>query len=155
MIKDGKGIGSKRKNYLSVPYELILAFSCQTAGALIDDDCELNVWSRGAPKVSIDFSKSNVDVIQIYQFLNNKISWAKLHGTPDYVDPTPPNMDKKQTKLGNMIDWLGDNAKQVSSEEIERKFKTEFPILLDDEKVEIVSWCGTWLAAKEKAIVQT
>jgi hypothetical protein len=93
----------------------------------------------GAPKISINLSKSNVDLFQIYQFLNNKISWARMQGRPDYIDPTPPKMDKKQTKIGNMIDWLGDNAKQVSAADIEQKFKTEFPILLDDEKVEIVS----------------
>ncbi|KAL3918583.1 MAG: hypothetical protein SGARI_007430 [Bacillariaceae sp.] len=43
ICKDGKGIGSKRKNYISVPYDTVLAFSIQTAGALLDDDCELHV----------------------------------------------------------------------------------------------------------------
>ena len=141
-MKDGKGIGSKRKNYRSITYKSIQAYSCQTAGYLTDDDCEINIWSGDGGKCSIDFSKSNVDVFQIYQFLNCKISWARMKGTPDYVDPTPPRPAKKQTKVGNIIDWLGDNAKQISAPEIEQKFKTEFPILLDDEKVEIVSITG-------------
>mmetsp|Transcript_8730 Transcript_8730/g.13951 ORF Transcript_8730/g.13951 Transcript_8730/m.13951 type:complete len:662 (-) Transcript_8730:1578-3563(-) len=142
LLKDGKGIGSKRKNYRSITYKSIQAYSCQTAGYLTDDDCEINIWSGDGGKCSIDFSKSNVDVFQIYQFLNCKISWARMQGTPDFVDPTPPRPAKKQTKVGNIIDWLGDNAKQISAPEIEQKFKTEFPILLDDEKVEIAFKSG-------------
>lgn len=142
LIKDGKGIGSKRKNYLSVPYDTIVAFGVQTSGAVLDDDCELFVYTTGVPKISIDFAKSNVDVFQIYQLLNAKVTWAQMRGTPDYVDPVPPNMDQKQTKAGDLIDWLGDNAKQVDAQEVETQFKTQFPILLKDEKVEIAFKSG-------------
>ena len=45
LIKDGKGIGSKRKNYLSIPYDSIMAYSVQSSGALLDDDTELNIWT--------------------------------------------------------------------------------------------------------------
>jgi Bacterial PH domain len=93
--KDGKGIGSKRKNYVSIPYETICAYSVETAGAVLDKDCSLNVWSTGYPSVSIDFATSNVDLFQIYQWLNVKVTGQELKGTPDYVDPVPPNMDKK------------------------------------------------------------
>jgi hypothetical protein len=141
LIKDGKGVGSKRKNYLSVPYDTIQAFSVQTAGK-VDFDVELNIWSTGVPKVSIDFSKSNADIYQLYQLLNAKVAWAQSRGTADYVDPIPPNMDKKQTTAGNVIDWFGDNAKQVDAQEVETIFKTEFPILLADEKVEMAFKSG-------------
>ncbi|KAL3918582.1 MAG: hypothetical protein SGARI_007429 [Bacillariaceae sp.] len=99
-------------------------------------------WSIGYPKLSLDFSASNVDMFQIYQFMNAKMHVAKMKGTADEIDPTPPNMDQKQTKLGDMIDWLGDNAKQVDALEVEQLFKTEFPILLADEKVEIAFKSG-------------
>lgn len=142
LIKDGKGVGSKRKNYLSLPYENITAFSVQSASALVDDDTELNVWSLALSKLSIDFAKSNVDIFQVYQFLNVKIAWAKTRGTSDVIDPIPPNMDQKQTTAGNVIDWLGDNAKQVDATAVEQMFKTEFPILLSDETVEIAFKSG-------------
>ena len=100
LIKDGKGIGSKRKNYLSIPYDTIQAFSVQSPSALVDDDSELNVWTLAYYKLSIDFSKSNVNIFQIYQFLNAKIEWAKLRGTQDKIDPVPPNVNKKQTTGG-------------------------------------------------------
>lgn len=142
LIKDGKGIGSKRKNYQSIPYDTILAFSVQTAGSLLDADCELNIWTTGFPSFSHDFASANVDMFQIYQFLNTKIKWSTDRGTQDYIDPVPPNMEKKQTRIGNAIDWLGDNAQQVNAKEVENTFKTEFPILLDDEVVEIAFKSG-------------
>jgi hypothetical protein len=130
------------KNYLSLPYKSIQAFSVQSAGALLDTDSELNIWTSAHPKVSIDFATANVDIYQIYQFLNAKIAWAKQRGTADFVDPVPPNMDQKQTKAGNIIDWLGDNAKQVDAKEVEQYFKTQYPVLLADEKVEIAFKSG-------------
>lgn len=108
----------------------------------MDSDSELVVYSTGVPKISIDFAAANVDMYQIYQLLNTKIRWSTDRGTADFIDPVPPNMDKKQTKLGDMIDWLGDNAKQVDAQEVESHFKTEHPILLKDEKVELAFKSG-------------
>ena len=142
LIKDGKGIGSKRKNYLSIPYATIQAFSVQSAGALLDDDSVLTIYSSAVQRVSIDFSAANVDIFQIYQLLNAKIPWSQDRGASDYVDPVPPNLDQKQTTAGNIIDWLGDNAKQVDAQEVEIHFKTVFPILLEDEKVELAFKSG-------------
>ena len=142
LIKDGKGIGSKRKNYLSIPYDTILAFAVQSAGSMLDEDCELEVWSNGYPKVAINFSASNVDIFQIYQLLNAKVKFQAARGTGDAIDAVPPNMDQKQTKAGNLIDWLGDNAKQVDVQMVENKLKTEFPVLFADEKVELAFQSG-------------
>jgi hypothetical protein len=154
LIKDGKGIGSKRKNYLSIPYTSIQAFSVETAGSL-DGDVELHVWGSGVPHISIDFAKSNVDIFQLQQLLNSKVTWGKSssssasskqsgHPPPPMVtiDSTPPNMDQKQTAAGNFIDWLGDNAKQIDAAEVEQKFKTDTPILLANETVQIAFQSG-------------
>ena len=142
LIKDGKGIGSKRKNYKSIPYDSILAFAVQTAGSLLDADCELHVWTNGIPKISIDFAASNVDVFQIYQLLNVKVTFQAARGTGDEIDATPPKLEKKQTRAGNVIDWIGDNARQVNAQEVETKLKTEYPVLLQDEKVELAFQSG-------------
>lgn len=53
LVKDGKGVGSKRKNYLSIPYSSIQAFSIETSGAVFDGDCELMIYPSAAPPVSI------------------------------------------------------------------------------------------------------
>jgi len=142
LIKDGKGVGGKRKNYRSIPYDTILAFAVQTAGKFLDKDAELFIYSNGIPYASINFSAANVDVFQIYQYLNTKVQWTHSRGEQDYIDPVPPNMHQKQSKLGNAIDWLGDNAKQVDAKEIETQFKTEFPILCGDEVVQIAFKSG-------------
>lgn len=141
LIKDGKGIGSRRKN-LSIPYDTILAFAVQTAGSLLDQDCELDIWTTVKPKLSINFSSTNVDIFQIYQFLNMKVDLQTARGTGDVIDATPPKLDKKQTNAGNVIDWLGDKARQVDHEMVEEKLKTEFPILLEQETVELAFQSG-------------
>jgi Bacterial PH domain len=142
LIKDGKGVGGKRKNYLSIPYDAILAFSVQTSAAAIDDDVELNIWTSAYSKVTIDMAKSNVDLFQLYQYINSKIKWSQDRGVSDEIDPTPPNMDKKQSKMGNIVDWLGDNAKQIVAADVEKMFKIDYPILLGDEKVELAFKSG-------------
>ena len=142
LIKDGKGIGSKRKNYLSIPYDSIQGFSVQSAGAVLDGDCELILYTNAVPHVSIDLASSNVNIFQIYQFFNSKIQWSLNQGTADYVDPVPPNTDKTQASLGSAFDWLRDNAMQVDPRTIEDQFKTTFPILLADEQVELAFKSG-------------
>jgi len=141
IMKDGKGIGSKRKNYKSIPYSSIQAFSIQTAGKC-DDDSELKVWSTGIPVITIDFASSQVNVYNIQQYLNSKISWGASKGTQDVFDPIPPNMDVEQSALGNAIDWLGDNSKQIETEEVEKMFKIDSPMLLKNENVMLAFRCG-------------
>lgn len=141
LIKDGKGIGGKSKNYVSVPYTSIQAFSVETAGSL-DGDVELHVWGSGVPHISIDFAKSNVDIFQLQQLLNSKVTWGESRGHQEVIDSVPPNMDQKQTTAGNIIDWLGDNAKQIDAAEVEQKFKTDTPILLANETVQIAFQSG-------------
>jgi Bacterial PH domain len=142
IIKDGKGVGNKRKSYLTIPYDSILAFGVQTSAAAIDDDVELSLWTTAHTKIKLDMAKGKVDLFQLYQYLNSKIKWSVDRGTSDVIDATPPNMDKKQTKLGNVVDWLGDNAKQIVAADVEKMFKTDYPILLGDEKVELAFKSG-------------
>lgn len=49
---------------------------------------------------------------------------------------------KRESTVGKMMDWMGDNAKQINTLEAETHFKTKFPILLRDERVEIVFQSG-------------
>lgn len=71
LIKDGKGIGSKRKNYLSIPYDTIQAFSVQSAGVW-DGDMELKVWTAGSFTHRIDFAKGQVDLFAVQAYMNSK-----------------------------------------------------------------------------------
>ena len=140
LIKDGKGVGGKRKNYKSIPYESIQAYAVETAGKF-DGDVSIKVYSSGIREAKISFAGANVDIYQIQQFLNGKVAFATAH-KGDVIDATPPNMSKKQSTLGNVIDWFGDNAKQVSSEQVEETFKTTMPVLLNEEKVQVAFKSG-------------
>jgi len=51
-------------------------------------------------------------------------------------------MDQKQSSAGNIIDWFGDNSKQVDIAVVETTFKTTMPVLLPDEKVELAFKSG-------------
>jgi hypothetical protein len=142
LIKDGKGIGNKRKNYKSIPYKFIQAFSVESAGKF-DGDVSVKIWSTGIRTTKIDFAKANCDIYQIQQFLNAQVAMAvSSEGQKDAIDPTPPNMDKKQSTAGNIMDWFGDNASQVSAAEVDTIFKTEMPVLLQNEVVEIAFKSG-------------
>jgi hypothetical protein len=138
LIKEGKGIGSKRKNYVSIFYSKIQAWSVQTAGTL-DGDVELQVWSTGIRWRKINFATSNVDIFQLQQVMNSKVGMAVLEArcTKDKIDAIKPaHLSQKQTAAGNLIDFLGDNAKEVDAKKVEHRFKHETPILLEDEIVE-------------------
>jgi hypothetical protein len=109
---------------------------------MLDGDVSLEVWSSGVRHAKIEFGRSNFDIYEIQQFLNTQVSWSTKHKGEDVVDDTPPNMDKKQSTAGNIMDWFGDNAKQVSVAEVDTIFKTTMPVLLQHEIVELAFKSG-------------
>ena len=58
-----QGITGKKKDFSSLPYSKLQAFSVETAGVL-DLDSELELWFSGLGKVKFEFvSKANVSYI--------------------------------------------------------------------------------------------
>ena len=58
-----QGITGKKKDFTSLPYSKIQAFSVETAGVL-DLDSELEIWFSGLGKVKFEFvAKANVSYI--------------------------------------------------------------------------------------------
>jgi len=55
-----QGITGKKRDYSSLPYSKVQAFSVETAGTL-DLDAELDLWFSGLGKVRLEF-KGKVDV---------------------------------------------------------------------------------------------
>ncbi|GAA0189958.1 MULTISPECIES: PH domain-containing protein [Micrococcaceae] len=55
-----QGITGKKRDYTSLPYSKVQAFSVETAGTL-DLDAELDLWFSGLGKVRLEF-KGKVDV---------------------------------------------------------------------------------------------
>lgn len=49
-----QGITGKKKDYTSLPYSKVQAFSIETAGTF-DLDCELDLWFSGMGKIRFEF----------------------------------------------------------------------------------------------------
>lgn len=49
-----QGVTGKKKDFTSLPYSKIQAFSVETAG-VFDLDCELELWFSGLGKVKLEF----------------------------------------------------------------------------------------------------
>jgi hypothetical protein len=66
-----QGITGKKKDFSSLPYSKIQAFSVETAGVL-DLDSELELWFSGLGKVKFEFtSQSNVS--EICRLISTKV----------------------------------------------------------------------------------
>ena len=66
-----KGLTGTKKDYTSLPYSKIQAFSVETAG-ILDLDCELELWFSGLGKVRFEF-KGNFDIAEFNKILSNYI----------------------------------------------------------------------------------
>lgn len=64
-----QGITGKKKDFSSLPYSKVQAFSVETAGAL-DVDSELELWFSGLGKVRFEF-KGQVDIRAIGQTIGS------------------------------------------------------------------------------------
>ena len=62
-----QGMTGKKKDYTSLPYAKITAFSVETAGVL-DLDGELDLWFSGLGHVRFEFS-GRCDIVQIGQMI--------------------------------------------------------------------------------------
>lgn len=65
-----QGVTGKRKDYASLPYRRISAFSVETSG-VFDIDSELEVWFAGVGKVRFEFT-GRCDVSEISRIIAEK-----------------------------------------------------------------------------------
>jgi len=66
-----QGLTGTKKDYTSLPYSKVQAFSVETAG-LLDLDSELELWFSGLGKVKFEF-KGNFDIAAFNKVLSNYI----------------------------------------------------------------------------------
>jgi len=62
-----KGMTGKKRDFTSLPYSKIQAFSIETAGSF-DMDAELDLWFSGVGKVRLEF-KGGTDIRQLGQMI--------------------------------------------------------------------------------------
>lgn len=66
-----QGMSGAKKDFTSLPYSKVQAFSVETAGKL-DNDCELELWFSGLGKVKFEF-KSNFDIRSFNKLLSKYV----------------------------------------------------------------------------------
>lgn len=66
-----QGITGKKKDYTSLPYSKITAFSVETAG-VFDLDSELDIWFAGLGNVRFEFV-ANANVTQICKIISSYV----------------------------------------------------------------------------------
>ena len=66
-----QGITGKKKDFSSLPYSKIQAFSVETAGVL-DLDSELELWFSGLGKVKFEFT-ANCNVADICRMISERV----------------------------------------------------------------------------------
>ncbi|MEX0913772.1 MAG: PH domain-containing protein [Demequina sp.] len=62
-----QGVSGKKKDFTSLPYAKVQAWSVETAGTL-DIDAELTLWLTGAGQVRFDFA-GQVDVVYLSKLI--------------------------------------------------------------------------------------
>ena len=68
---NAQGITGTKKDFSSLPYSKIQAFSVETAGVL-DFDSELEIWISGMGKVKFEFV-SRANVTQICRMISDRV----------------------------------------------------------------------------------
>jgi hypothetical protein len=66
-----QGLTGKKKDYSSLPYSKIQAFSVETAGTF-DRDSELELWLSGLGKVKLEFG-GKVDIREISRLIGSRV----------------------------------------------------------------------------------
>ena len=66
-----QGITGKKKDFTSLPYSKIQAFSIETAGVL-DLDSELELWFSGLGKIRLEFV-SRANVTEFYRMISMNV----------------------------------------------------------------------------------
>lgn len=66
-----QGVTGKKKDYTSLPYSKVQAFSVETAGHF-DLDSELEIWFSGLGKVKLEFTGGS-DIVQIGQLIGGYV----------------------------------------------------------------------------------
>lgn len=66
-----QGVTGKKKDFTSLPYSKIQAYSVETAGVL-DTDCELDLWFSGLGKVRLEFINT-MNIAEICKLISEKV----------------------------------------------------------------------------------
>jgi hypothetical protein len=141
LIVDVQGWSGKKVEWKSIPYTAIRAFAVQSAGSW-DRDAEVflytkTYWINGGPGSVFqqDLRKGKSDIIAMQAYLA-----AQIMGRDDGAAALPPPVDAEPPSapagVGGFLEWVGNDAHEISVEDTDRQLHENPRILQEDEKVE-------------------
>jgi len=139
-VIDVQGFTGKRKEYMSVPLDVIRSWSVESAGSF-DRDMELRLWFKGHwnNKVKQDLRKGKADIFAIQSHIAHFIigsadGTAALANAQAY-EPSPPGAATK------LLGFLND-AHMKDPVEVTSTLRSSPALLQDDESIEAAFKCG-------------
>jgi hypothetical protein len=84
----------------------------------------------------IDFNKNFVDMVKMKYYLSQRILYLNKmeQGAPIPMEKLT-NQVEVGGGLGKLVDWIGNNQRELDPDELDRELHANTHILLDDEKV--------------------
>merc|ERR1719183_790587 len=118
--------------YQSIPWDSLITFGVETAGYWPDQDTKLWFWTKmtKVPYFALEFKKANENA-QIYDIV--KYVNSKMLG-PDSGDAAL--LQTKEKGIMDLFHWFKGNMAEIDKTDTERIFKTEMPILQQNEFVD-------------------
>jgi len=145
LIVDVQGWSGKKVEYRSLPYTSIGAFGVESAGAL-DADAEFKLYTvmtwPTMTRVEQDLRKGTSNLAEIQALLCNRILGSQLPDKGSLQPSAPAQGAEPAAKKGNVLDWLGSNARKISAADAEARLSTNPPILQKGEKVRLAYKVG-------------
>ncbi len=152
LVKDKQGMFGSSIAWKTIPYTSIKAFFVETAGSF-DPSCKLGVWPSGwskgeltrekmmdSPRYEISFKKDDVDLFALQRLLNTKI-FNPGEEVPVDVAPQPEGEDNA-SRGSKFMDLLGGDARAVDPTIVQEQLRSDPPVLLPDEVVDMAFKCG-------------
>ena len=143
---DVKGFSGKKVEFRNIPYASIRHFSTESSGSF-DRDSELKLtlctpWLPGpyASHVTRDFRSGQVDIVAVHNLIAAKTLGPP--GKPSDFGNDNSIMPSNPGSMENLIAFISEKNLKLDPLPIEEKFKTEVPILQNDENVELAFKCG-------------
>jgi len=167
ILIDPQGFFGKKISFTSLPWSCVQSFAVQSAGAFLDKDSEMFLWTDvfhdcyteevgedddkktvwiaapGLSFISQDFTKDKVDLGAVGRYLAERC--ARL-GSENFNEPTLMPDGLLSPGDPGMIEgffaWLGDNYHQVDPNELDERLHSECAMLLPSEMVLMGFVCG-------------
>jgi len=156
LTKKSSKFDKEAPDYVSLPYSDVAGYSCTSAGTL-DADWELEIYFTCFDKFSM-LQKDMLADVPLQELLYHLNVYCLPHvdpfGTEDKVGAAISTKPPQEDKQG-VLDYLGDNAKEIDPQQAEQKLKS---YLHPNEKVRIAYKSGrdlTLFTTKRVFIIDT